>query len=86
VAGKGVAIKSSLDIASDLLTGRLVPLMQNYKVDIGELWLVCPSRQSITPTVRLLRDMFREQTKTLLSQLAEKGFIDTSVLEDVALS
>lgn len=86
VAGKGVAIKSSLDIASDLQAGRIVPLLSDYKVDMGELWLVCPSRQSITPTVRLLRDMFREQTKTLLSQLAEKGFIDVSVLEGVALS
>ncbi|AWX99594.1 LysR family transcriptional regulator [Marinomonas primoryensis] len=86
VAGKGVAIKSSLDIAGDLLAGRVVPLMAHYKVDIGELWLVCPSRQSITPTVRLLRDMFRERTKMLLSQLVEKGFIDAGVLEDTTLS
>ncbi|ETI59257.1 LysR family transcriptional regulator [Marinomonas profundimaris] len=82
VAGKGVAIKSSLDIASDLLAGRIVPLMPDYKVDLGELWLVCPSRQSITPTVRLLRDMFRERTKALLSQLVENGFLDKSILED----
>jgi DNA-binding transcriptional LysR family regulator len=82
VAGKGVAIKSSLDIASDLLAGRIVPLMPDYKVDLGELWLVCPSRQSITPTVRLLRDMFRERTTALLSQLVENGFLDKSILED----
>ncbi|GAA0225328.1 LysR family transcriptional regulator [Marinomonas primoryensis] len=82
VAGKGVAIKSSLDIAGDLLAGRVVPLMPDYKVDVGELWLVCPSRQSITPTVRLLRDMFRERTKALLTQLVEKGFLATDVLKD----
>jgi len=82
VAGKGVAIKSSLDIAGDLLAGRVVPLMPDYKVDVGELWLVCPSRQSITPTVRLLRDMFRERTTALLSQLVENGFLDKSILED----
>jgi DNA-binding transcriptional LysR family regulator len=82
VAGKGVAIKSSLDIASDLLAGRVVPLMPDYKVDVGELWLGCPSRQSITPTVRLLRDMFRERTKALLTQLVERGFLARDVLKD----
>ncbi|WP_339718455.1 LysR family transcriptional regulator [Marinomonas primoryensis] len=82
VAGKGVAIKSSLDIAGDLLAGRVVPLMPDYKVDVGELWLVCPSRQSITPTVRLLRDMFRDRTKALLTQLVERGFLATDVLKD----
>lgn len=82
IAGKGVAIKSSLDITNDLLTGRLLPLMQDYKVAQGELWLICSSRQSITPTVRLLRDLFREQTKVLLTQLVEKGFIDSSALEE----
>ncbi|MEL0621583.1 LysR family transcriptional regulator [Marinomonas arenicola] len=82
VAGKGVAIKSSLDIANDLLSGRLVPLMQDYKVPQGELWLICSSRQTITPTVRLLRDLFRERTKALLMELVQKGFIDSSALEE----
>jgi DNA-binding transcriptional LysR family regulator len=81
VAGKGVAIKSSLDIANDLLAGRVVSLMPHYKVPQGELWLISPSRQSITPTVRLLRDMFRERTKALLTQLVEQGFLEKSVLE-----
>jgi DNA-binding transcriptional LysR family regulator len=82
VAGKGVAIKSSLDIANDLLAGRVVSLMPHYKAPQGELWLISPSRQSITPTVRLLRDMFRERTKALLTQLVEQGFLEKSVLED----
>ena len=82
VAGKGVAIKSSLDIANDLLTGRIVSLMPDYKIPQGELWLISPSRQSITPTVRLLRDMFRERTRGLLTQLVDKGLLEQSVLED----
>lgn len=82
VAGKGVAIKSSLDIANDLLAGRVVPLLADYKVPQGELWLISPSRQSITPTVRLLRDMFRERTKALLTQLVEQGFLESSVLKE----
>ena len=82
VAGKGVAVKSSLDIANDLLSGRLVPLLPDYKVPQGELWLICPSRQSITPTVRLLRDMFRERTKVILTQLVDNGRLEKGVLED----
>ena len=82
VAGKGVAIKSSLDIANDLLAGRVVSLMPNYKIPQVELWLISPSRQSITPTVRLLRDMFRERTKALLTQLVEQGFLEQSVLKE----
>ncbi|MGO3738971.1 MAG: LysR family transcriptional regulator [Marinomonas foliarum] len=82
VAGKGVAVKSSLDIANDLLAGRVVPLLTDYNIPQGELWLICPSRQSITPTVRLLRDMFRERTKALLMQLVERGFLHKNVLAD----
>ena len=82
VAGKGVAVKSSLDIANDLLAGRVVPLLTDYNIPQGELWLICPSRQSITPTVRLLRDMFRERTKALLMQLVERGFLQKNVLAD----
>ncbi|WP_414671551.1 LysR substrate-binding domain-containing protein [Escherichia coli] len=73
VAGKGVAIKSCLDMSDDLLAGRVVNIMKEYKPTPTELWLVCPSRQSITPTVRLLRDLFREKTNVILEQLAEKG-------------
>lgn len=81
VSGKGIALKSSLDIANDLLTGRVLPLMTNYKVAQGELWLICSSRQSITPTVRLLRDLFRERVAAIHAQLVAKGFIDSDVLE-----
>ncbi|MEZ9370979.1 LysR family transcriptional regulator [Shewanella sp. 10N.286.51.B2] len=76
VSGHGFAIKSCLDMADDLLTGRVVNVMQEYKPTATELWLVCPSRQSITPTVRLLRDYFREKTQQLLSQLVEHGVLN----------
>ncbi|MDK9736046.1 LysR family transcriptional regulator [Vibrio sp. D404a] len=75
VAGKGIAIKSCLDMSEDLLTGRVVSIMRDYKPTPTELWLVCPSRQSITPTVRLLRDLFREKTSDILSKLAQQGAI-----------
>lgn len=75
VAGKGVAIKSCLDMADDLLAGRVVNVMAGYKPTSTELWLICPSRQSITPTVRLLRDMFREKTAQILTQMKDKGIL-----------
>ncbi|MEZ9538000.1 LysR family transcriptional regulator [Shewanella sp. 10N.286.51.B8] len=76
VSGHGFAIKSCLDMADDLLTGRVVNVMPEYKPTATELWLVCPSRQSITPTMRLLRDYFREKTQQLLSQLVEHGVLN----------
>jgi DNA-binding transcriptional LysR family regulator len=62
-------------MSDDLLAGRVVSIMKEYKPTPTELWLVCPSRQSITPTVRLLRDFFREKTNVILEQLAEKGVL-----------
>ena len=76
VSGHGLAVKSCLDMSADLLAGRLVNVMPAYKPRITELWLVCPSRQSITPAVRLLRDAFRAHCATILEQLAAKGMID----------
>ncbi len=73
VAGKGIAIKSCLDMSDELLTGRVVNVMPEFKPTPTELWLVCPSRQSITPIVRLLRDLFREKTENILAKMADKG-------------
>ncbi|WP_104029670.1 LysR family transcriptional regulator [Vibrio jasicida] len=81
VSGKGLAIKSCLDISQDLHTVNVVNVMSAYKPTPTELWLICPSRQSITPTVRLLRDLFREKTKVILTDLVEKGILDASVLK-----
>ncbi|MCL9783616.1 LysR family transcriptional regulator [Vibrio sp. S4M6] len=75
VDGKGIAIKSSLDMSKDLLSGNVVAIMQAYKPTPTELWLVLPSRQSITPTVRLLRDRLRMKSKQLLEKLEVAGIL-----------
>ena len=80
VAGKGLAVKSCIDMSSDLLAGKVVSVMPEFKPRSTELWLICPSRQSITPAVRLLRDSFREKSAAILNQLIEKGILDGSVL------
>jgi len=80
VAGKGLAVKSCLDMSTDLLSGRVVNLMPDFKPRSTELWLICPNRQSITPAVRLLRDTFREKCTGILNQLNRGGFLDDEVL------
>lgn len=80
VAGKGVAVKSCLDMSADLLSGKVVSLMPEFKHTQTELWLVFPSRQSITPATRLLRDMLRVKTRGVLSRLIEEGVLDNRVL------
>ena len=80
VAGKGLAVKSCLDMSTDLLSGNVISLMPEFKPTPTELWLICPSRQSITPAVRLLRDTFKEKSIGILNQLIDKGILEDSVL------
>ena len=80
VAGNGLAVKSCLDMSNDLLSGNVVNVMPEYQPRSTELWLICPSRQSITPAVRLLRDMLRENCKRVLRQLIERGILGDEVL------
>lgn len=80
VAGKGVAVKSCLDMSTDLLSGNIVSLMPEYKPTSTELWLIFPSRQLITPAARLVRDTFKKKCTTILNQLIDKGMLDDSVL------
>lgn len=80
LSGKGVAIKSCLDISADLLSGNLVNVMPDFKTRTTELWLIFPSRKSITPAARLLRDSFKDKSLAILNQLVEKEILDESVL------
>lgn len=80
VAGKGVALKSSLDICEDITQGRLVALLPDCTPKPTQLWLICPSRQSITPAVRLLRDMLKTRCAALLSHLVTLGIITQAQL------
>ncbi len=80
VAGKGLAVKSCLDMSADLLSGNVVNVMPEFKPRASELWLICPSRQLITPAARVLRDTLKKKSTGILSQLIEKGILDDSVL------
>ncbi|WP_028771388.1 LysR family transcriptional regulator [Shewanella waksmanii] len=82
LASKGIALKSSLDMADDILSGKVMTLMNDYPATPTELWLVCPSKQSITPAMRLLRDLLRAKTHEQLTALAQAGAIAKQNITD----
>lgn len=67
VAGKGIALKSRLDLNHDLNAGRVIELMPDYYVEPTSLWLICPNRKQVTPAILLLRDLLREKCQALLA-------------------
>ena len=75
VAGRGLTVKSCLDVSKDIISRRLVRVLPEFTPRATELWLICPSRQSITPAVRLLRDKLREKCADILQSLLEEGVI-----------
>ena len=81
VAGKGIAVKSCLDMADDLLSGRVVNIMPDYRPRSTELWLICPSRLSITPAMRLLRKRLQTQCRGILKKLVERGILQPDQVE-----
>ena len=66
-------------MSNDLLSGKVINVMPEFKPRTTELWLVFPSQQSITPAARLLRDFFKKKATIVLKQLIEKGILDDSV-------
>lgn len=77
VDGVGVAKKSVIDIGEDLLAGRLQRVMHGYHIPLTEMWLVLPSRQLITPAIRLIRD----ELKVKINRL-RKALITNAIIKD----
>ncbi|MDO6446215.1 LysR family transcriptional regulator [Colwellia sp. 1_MG-2023] len=61
IDGVGIAKKSAIDVSLDLLSGKLQRLMPDYKIPLTEMWLVLPSRQLISPAIRLIRDELKQE-------------------------
>ncbi|WP_076415973.1 LysR family transcriptional regulator [Shewanella sp. UCD-KL12] len=68
VAGRGIVYKSSLDLADDISSGRLVPMLTDHTGEAADLYLVCPGREHVTPVILLLREMLRERCKQKLGK------------------
>lgn len=78
VDGVGIAKKSAIDVAEDLLVGRLKRIMSDYQIPVIEMWLVLPSRQMISPTIRIIRDELKLKINELRSKLIGKRILDES--------
>ncbi|WP_027859648.1 LysR family transcriptional regulator [Marinobacterium jannaschii] len=61
VAGKGIAHRSALDIAADLQCGNLVQVLPQFQSPPVQLYLLCPSRKQVTPTVIAVRERLRQK-------------------------
>ncbi|MCG9696576.1 LysR family transcriptional regulator [Shewanella sp. Isolate11] len=75
VDGHGIARKSALEMADDILDGKVQTLLADYCQISTELWLVCPSRQLITPMVRLFREYFQNKCQDKLRELKSAGHL-----------
>ncbi|MBT3133760.1 LysR family transcriptional regulator [Alteromonas sp. ALT199] len=78
VDGMGIAKKSAIDVAEDLLSGKLKRVLNEYQVPLTEMWLMLPSRHLITPAVRLVRDELKLAIEDRRHKLIEKGLLNES--------
>jgi DNA-binding transcriptional LysR family regulator len=78
--GKGIAAKSILDMSPDLLNEKVVALLSEFTLKSTELWLICPSRQTMTPAVRLLREHLKAKCADVFTQLSNKNILKKSVV------
>ncbi|QFI36782.1 LysR family transcriptional regulator [Moritella marina ATCC 15381] len=67
VAGKGITMKSRLDMAADLGKGNVVELLPDFTSPPISLWLICPNRTQVTPAMLMLRDLLRSKCEAELS-------------------
>ncbi|WP_412480069.1 LysR family transcriptional regulator [Azonexus sp. IMCC34839] len=74
-AGRGIAFKSALDVADDLLSGRLIHLLPDWQGDPAPLNLVCADRRQLNPAVRALHQWLAERCASRLDALRNAGFI-----------
>jgi DNA-binding transcriptional LysR family regulator len=72
---KGIATKSSLDMSHDLLNEKIVTILSDYVPKPTELWLICPSRQTISPALRLLREHIKIKCNGVFNNLMSKGIL-----------
>jgi DNA-binding transcriptional LysR family regulator len=65
VAGCGIAYKSGLDIMEDLRCARLVRLLEDTASEPYPLYLLCPHRHMVSPTVETLHSFLGERIAAL---------------------
>lgn len=71
VEGKGIAFKSLLDVADDLLEGRLVELDLGWESQAFPLYLLCAERRLLSPMVNALAVHLKRRASQLLQKLPD---------------
>jgi len=74
--GNGIAMKSYMDVAADLASGRLVRLLADYPVPAAPLHAVYPHRKHVAPRIRAFLDY-------LVRRLGEVGELSNRVNDPV---
>ncbi|MDC7715385.1 LysR family transcriptional regulator [Vogesella sp. LYT5W] len=79
LAGAGIAYKSMLDVADDLLAGRLLPLCPHWQGEAAPLWLICADRRASGTLAQTLRAFLQprlaqraQQVQALLDDAAQR--------------
>lgn len=67
IDGHGICYRSFLDVAQDLAAGRLRVLCPDWVGETAPLYMVCPDRRQLSPTVRLLREFLEGRFRGLLT-------------------
>lgn len=65
--GCGIALKSKIDINKELKKGTLVHILKEFETPPLDLWLICPDRSLITPTILTLKDYLRHNLQEQLN-------------------
>ena len=60
LAGLGIAIFPEFACAKDVRAGRLVPVLDAQRVDVGEVWLVHAARRFLSARARAFAELTRE--------------------------
>lgn len=65
IDGHGICYRSYLDVAQDIAAGRLRVLCEDWMGEAAPLYLLCPDRRQLSPTVRLLREFLEYRFRGL---------------------
>jgi DNA-binding transcriptional LysR family regulator len=61
LAGFGIAIFPEFSCAQDIRHGRLVPVLDDWRVDVGAVWMLHPARRFVPARIRMFTELVREQ-------------------------
>ncbi len=73
VAGKGIALKSLLDVAEDLLQGRLIELDVGWGFQAFPVYLLCAEKRLLSPMVQALATHLRESAESLIAAVPQEN-------------